>query len=60
MRILPRVADGGIYDPESDTWSPLPAECSEPRAGHTGVWIDSGAFFWGGTQKTGALLITPP
>lgn len=62
--------DGGAYDPETDSWSPLPAECREPRHGHAGVWIDGGAFFWGGAhgepprgsspKHTGALLVTPP
>lgn len=43
--------DGGLYDPVTDTWTPLPADPAiTKRAGHVAVWDDTRneMIVWGG------------
>lgn len=44
---------GGIYDPESDTWTAV-SEVYEPtpRANHTAVWTGSVMIIWGGNDDS--------
>jgi hypothetical protein len=41
--------NGGLYDPLTDTWAPLPANAAiSARTGHTAVWTGSSMVVWGG------------
>jgi hypothetical protein len=41
--------DGGLYDPATDTWTPLPASAAiTARAGHAAVWTGTDMVVWGG------------
>jgi len=43
------MAEGGIYDPVSDTWQPMSvAGAPSARTGHTAVWTGSKMVVWGG------------
>gem|GEM_PF-4852694 len=42
-------ADGGRYDPATDTWSALPAAPIESRYLHTAVWTGTKMIVWGGS-----------
>jgi hypothetical protein len=43
------VGDGGRYDPEAGTWTPIPAAgAPTPRAWHSAVWTGKGMVVWGG------------
>jgi len=40
---------GGIYDPETDTWTPTSTiNAPTPRTDHTAVWTGSRMIVWGG------------
>jgi N-acetylneuraminic acid mutarotase len=43
-------ADGGIYDPVTDTWSAMPQTGAIPtmRGGHSAVWTGTRMIIWGG------------
>ncbi|MCY1046251.1 hypothetical protein OV208_33385 [Corallococcus sp. bb12-1] len=48
-------ADGAVYDPASDTWTPLRTEgAPSARSGHAGVWTGQSLFIWGGLGGAGA------
>jgi len=50
--------DGGIYDPESDTWTRVAAlGAPSPRCYHTAVWTGSEMIVWGGSSKA---VSSPP
>ncbi len=42
---------GGIYQPATDTWTPLSNGSPAPRFGHTAVWTGSELIVWGGTTS---------
>jgi N-acetylneuraminic acid mutarotase len=43
------MANGGRYDPATDTWSPVAADgAPEPRWSHAAVWTGSRMIVWGG------------
>jgi N-acetylneuraminic acid mutarotase len=44
------VANGGIYDPGTNSWTPM-SEVNAPsaRSEHTGVWTGSEMIIWGGS-----------
>ncbi len=43
------IADGLVYDPTLDTWSPTSLDNTpEGRANHTAVWTGSKMLIWGG------------
>lgn len=46
--------DGGVYDPQSDTWRVLPMDMNTPaaRRGHTAVWTGAEMLIWGGFTGT--------
>lgn len=49
--------DGGIYDPATDGWSPMPATGAEPglQLGAASAWSGAELLVWGGdTAATGA------
>jgi N-acetylneuraminic acid mutarotase len=48
--------DGGIYDPSTDTWEPLPmigGPQDNGRYGHEAVFTESEMLIWGGVGNTG-------
>jgi N-acetylneuraminic acid mutarotase len=48
-------ADGGRYNPETDSWTPLSlANAPSPRTKHTAVWTGKEMIVWGG-WRAGAL-----
>jgi N-acetylneuraminic acid mutarotase len=44
-------ADGGRYDPNGQTWSPLSASPLAARSNHVGVWTGTDLILWGGTGR---------
>lgn len=53
--------DGSIYNPGSDTWTPIPFSYDAPQARmyHAAVWTGSEMIIWGGhTDASGILLNT--
>ena len=45
------IDDGGVYDPATDTWTPIPAGTANAPSGrfhHSGVWSGSEFIVWGG------------
>jgi hypothetical protein len=42
------LADGGRYDPSTDSWQPLPDITLEGRYEHTAIWTGSEMIVWGG------------
>src|SRR5437588_513429 len=49
--------DGGRYNPESDTWSPISnASGLEPRMEPTGIWTGEEFIVFGGMKFTGGQL----
>jgi hypothetical protein len=43
------LSDGGIYDPVSDSWAPLPTQgAPAPRQGATVIWTGKSLLVWGG------------
>jgi N-acetylneuraminic acid mutarotase len=43
------LSDGGIYDPATDTWTPLsPVAAPAPRWHHSATWTGSELVFFGG------------
>jgi N-acetylneuraminic acid mutarotase len=46
------LADGGVYDPETDTWTKTSTSgAPSPRGGHSAVWTGSEMIVWGGSSK---------
>ena len=44
------LADGGLYDPSANSWSPLPLEGAPlSRYFHAGVWTGTELVIFGGT-----------
>jgi hypothetical protein len=44
------VNTGGRYNPETDTWIPLPTENAPSITGHTAVWTGTDMIVWGGRE----------
>jgi hypothetical protein len=40
---------GGMYDPATNRWQPLPAGPLSGRVSHTAVWTGQEMLVWGGT-----------
>ena len=50
---------GGIYDPETDTWTATSATAAPTgRFGHSAVWTGSAMVIWGGHAGSGASTNT--
>ena len=46
--------DGGRYDPESDSWQPIPGEgAPSARSRHSAVWTGDAMIVWGGIGLSG-------
>lgn len=46
------LGDGAAWDPQDDTWAPLPPPAFlAPRAGHTAVWTGRAMIVWGGVER---------
>jgi N-acetylneuraminic acid mutarotase len=53
---LAPAADGGLYDPLSDVWTPVaPNPAIVARSGASAVWADGVAIVWGGLGTAGEL-----
>ncbi len=51
-----KLGDGAMYDPASNTWTPLPASgAPEARSGHVAVWTARYMLVWGGNGAGGVL-----
>jgi N-acetylneuraminic acid mutarotase len=48
-----RPDNGAAYDPERDSWRPLPASPYWSLAGHTAIWTGDEMLVWGGVESTG-------
>ena len=49
--------DGAEYDPEADTWTPLPSENAPGARGrYSVVWTGREAIFWGGSTMSATML----
>jgi hypothetical protein len=47
------LADGGRYNPATDTWTPIVAPSNvQARFGHTAVWNGSDIVLWGGAPSS--------
>lgn len=44
-------ADGAAYDPDADSWTPIPGALLAPRAMHVAVWTGSAMVVWGGSTS---------
>jgi hypothetical protein len=51
------LADGGLYDPASDSWRPLPAAPIAPRHLGTTVWTGTFVIVWGGQSLDSANTV---
>lgn len=52
-----KISDGGIYDPNSNSWSSIPSPPSnifQPSNRHTIVWTGSEMIVWGGYTSSGS------
>ncbi|EYF04029.1 Hypothetical protein CAP_4903 [Chondromyces apiculatus DSM 436] len=49
------LADGGSFDPTTNTWQTLPASTLSARYLHTAVWTDNQMIVWGGHSGTSYL-----
>ncbi|HEX5044956.1 MAG TPA: MopE-related protein [Candidatus Polarisedimenticolaceae bacterium] len=51
------VNSGRLYDPATDTWTPIPVTASTPaaRADHTAVWTGREMIVWGGGRQQAPL-----
>lgn len=48
--------DGGIYDPATNTWSPITTSgAPTARYGHSAVWTGARMLIWGGFDGTNSL-----
>jgi hypothetical protein len=47
-------ADGGSYNPATNTWTPLPPSPLRPRIGAAAVWTGEDVIIWGGFGGTDA------
>ncbi len=52
---VPR-GDGGIYDPASDTWAPVPKAPVAPRLDHVAVWSGEEMIVFGGEGPKGRIV----
>jgi N-acetylneuraminic acid mutarotase len=53
------LADGGRYDPATDTWTPVSTTDSPPaRNYHTTVWTGGQMIVWGGRETPGTEVDT--
>src|SRR5215510_4893754 len=48
-------ADGGRYNPNTDTWRPMAASPLRARWVHAAVWTGTEMLVWGGADENGAL-----
>lgn len=45
-----RFGEGGVYDPDADSWTEIPTACGPGSRGNgTLTWVDDGLVFWGGS-----------
>jgi hypothetical protein len=48
--------DGALYDPETDSWTPLPASGAPSwRTAYSVVWTGAEAIVWGGLSRSTPL-----
>jgi len=47
-------SDGAMYDPNTDTWTVLPASPLEPRCDHSGTWTGQEFIIFGGMLTCGS------
>lgn len=47
--------DGAAYDPDTDSWRPLPDSPLHPRCGHSAIWAETQMIVWGGTEHCGSV-----
>lgn len=46
------LGDGGIYDPETNTWTKISLSgAPSPRGYHTAIWTGSEMIVWGGSSR---------
>ncbi len=50
-------ADGAMYDPKKDKWTPLPESGLTPRELHTATWTGKEMVIFGGQDQEGAQAI---
>lgn len=52
--------NGGKYNPETDTWIPLPSEAAlTPRHFHQAIWTGNRMILWGGTSDYQGISFDP-
>ncbi|HXJ73639.1 MAG TPA: immunoglobulin domain-containing protein, partial [Candidatus Dormibacteraeota bacterium] len=44
---------GGRYNPETDTWTPLPTDGAPSTTAHTAIWTGTDMIVWGGRHLPG-------
>lgn len=54
------LADGAIYDPDTDTWRTMAPAPLEPRADATAVWTGDRLIVWGGMGTETDNGLAPP
>jgi len=50
---------GAAYNPQTDTWRPIPNCGASARAGHTAVWTGSEMIVWGGSDANTGQAYNP-
>jgi len=57
--VLSDRADGGLYDPTTDTWTTIPVELSTPsgRSFAAAVWTGASVLVWGGGPAIGSTAL---
>ena len=51
----PHYANGGIYNPATDTWRPISSEGAPAILKHTAIWDGSRMVVWGGENEIGGI-----
>jgi len=55
----PTLADGGRYNPVTDSWAPLSmVNAPTARVAHTGIWTGSEMLVWGGDLEAADVVLT--
>jgi hypothetical protein len=50
------LADGGVLDPTTNTWTAVPDDSLSGRYRHTAVWTGSEMIIWGGRDQAGTQI----